>query len=701
MKIKNTLSLLIIFSLLLAMPFMASASADDFPAPSLLERQILPPDLLTMRDGTAVTNAAQWAERQKEIRAILEYYIYGPWRDGAGEALSYAISGETLNISVTYDGKTVDFDAKVSLPEGNAPVGGFPVIVIFGGTAPSNVEYALSQGYAVITFNPNVIASDNAARLGIFYELYPYCGWNWEEQSGVLMGWSWGASKVLDALEQGAGAQLNISTEKTIITGVSRYGKAAAVAGAFDTRFAVTMPSCSGFGGLTMGRYKSNNLTYNLLPDFEKDPQASSVSNLAEWTSTGGTEGIQGLQGSGWFNETYKRFDAYNHCPFDQHFLTALTAMEGRYMFMITGINSDMWNSPPGMWYNYEESRPAFELLGLEDNLAIQMHLSGHSIELEDLVKLFAYLDWHWNGIEFNVSDFPVHLQEFLADFTLESLKTTVFASEANAEVYAEGKPQADAEPAGANPDNTVNIEIRLGDVPIATTVSRNANGDALIEPSGNGFRFVYGRGLQYSATYARFDLVLHDGLRISDFESVSFTCQTNADYWGKKMAVIAAPRSAGLPFEFEYDYGTGDIPTEGIVSLAGNNFLPPTTSAPSTLTMQLDPNAAAELDNESELEISIYIHMEHLDGDAEYIITDIVFHPREGVVISVPVAVEEELDVGDDVLGVPSDDSETPVIQADTEPKDDSNPIIIVAVSGVLILAGAAVLIIRKRNRT
>jgi len=704
-KTKHLLSIIIVLSLVfttlpLTVTALSPAKTGDFPVPDLLDREIAPPDLLTMWDGTPVTNAAQWAERQKEIRSILEYYMYGPWRDGTGEALSYTVNNQTLNISVTYAGKTVSFDANVSLPSGNAPAGGFPVIVIFGGMAQANIDYALSSGYAVVAFNPNILASDNAARGGIFYELYPY-GRSWEEQSGVLMGWSWGASKVLDALEQGAGAELGISTEKTIITGVSRYGKAAAVAGAFDTRFAVTMPVCSGFGGLTMGRYRSNNLTFDLLPDFEKDPKSSSVGNLSAWTSSGGTEGIHGLQGSGWFNEIYKDFEAYNHCPFDQHFLTALTASEGRYMFMVTGINSDMWNSPPGMWYNYEESLPAFELLGLEDNLAIQMHLNGHSIELEDLVKLFAYLDRHWNSIDFKVSDFPASLQDFLADFTLDSLKTTVFASQSNAEVYASGKPQLNAEETGVHPETVVPIEIKLGDVPISTTVSRNTNGDALIEAYGNGFRFVYGNQLQYSATYAKFDLVflLHDGLKISDFEKVTFTCLTNANYWGKQMAVIAAPKSVGLPSEFDYDYGSGNISTAGVTALSTYNFLPPSTSVATSLTMEFNPQTAALLDNETELEISIYIHMEHLDGDAEYIITDIVFHPHEGVEISIPVIATVATEPDEEPV-ISTEENETSDEQTDTEPKS-INPLIIVAIIVVvLILVGVVVFVIIKKKK-
>ena len=48
------------------------------------------------------------------------------------------------------------------------------------------------------------------------------------------MAWAWGASKVLDALYNGAADEFGLNAENSIITGVSRWGKAAAVCGAFE-----------------------------------------------------------------------------------------------------------------------------------------------------------------------------------------------------------------------------------------------------------------------------------------------------------------------------------------------------------------------------------------------------------------------------------------------------------------------------------
>jgi hypothetical protein len=138
-------------------------------------------------------------------------------------------------------------------------------------------QYALDKGYAVInlptagdfdmeTFqvtDKNVVASDDNAHTGAFYTLYPY-GTAAESQTGVLMAWAWGASKTLDALEAGAAAEFNINANNAIITGTSRNGKAAAVAGAFEERFKITVPASSGAGGAAIYRYNSKGQTYDL-----------------------------------------------------------------------------------------------------------------------------------------------------------------------------------------------------------------------------------------------------------------------------------------------------------------------------------------------------------------------------------------------------------------------------------------------------
>lgn len=411
---------------------------ETLPEARSYPRSATPPDPLVMLDGTKVTTPGQWEQRRQEIRCLLQRYMYGIWRDGTGETLHYSISEKQMAVSVEKDGKEVSFKADFSLPEGTAPEGGWPVIVSVGRIDSSFIN---ASGWAAISFTPTDIASDNKAREGIFYTLYPYDTTDWKTQTGGVMAWAWGAGKIMDALVQGAGEELGISPGHAAVTGVSRYGKAAAAAGAFDERFAVSMPVCSGYGGLTMGRYTSNNRTYNLLPDFENDPKKNDVTDLFAWTSTGGNEPITSLRASGWFNEEFNAFATYRHLPFDSHFIAALSAADDRFLFIVTGINSDMWSSPPGFWWCYEEAKPVFDLLGLGDHLAIQMHLNLHGIETEDLCKLFAFTNHHFYNRTTDPATFPEPWNELLKDFTLGDLQTCVFASEANKEAYEAGKP--------------------------------------------------------------------------------------------------------------------------------------------------------------------------------------------------------------------------------------------------------------------
>lgn len=602
---------------------------ETLPDPKTYEKSVDAPDLLKMLDGTEVKTKEQWETRKQEIRCILQRYMYGIWRDGSEETVRYTVSGKTMTITVDRDGKEGEFKATITTPEGTAPEGGWPVIVSVGGFYGNTLtDYMAQCGYASISINPTDIASDNTSRKGVFYTLYPYDRKDWKQQTGSVMAWAWGTSKVLDALEGGAGKELGISPTNTIVTGISRYGKAAAAAGAFEKRFKVSMPVCSGYGGLTMGRYGSNKITYNLLPDFENDPKAENVGDLSAWTSTGGNEPINSLSGAGWFNEEYKGFKSYQNIPFDAHYIAALSAEEDRYLFMVTGINSDMWNSPPGLWWCYQEAKPAFDLMGLGDNLAIQMHLDLHGIEIEDLCKLFTFTEHHFYQKELSAASYPEPWNELLADFKLEDLKTCVFASEANKEAYQAGMP-VDLATLPPNPDVQTDIKVWFGKQEVTTTVSRNKGGDGLIIPltgdlEGTGFTYRYGWQEQYSKSYTRFDLTVPAGKKLSDYESVTFTCQTDSNYYGKKVALIASPKSAGLPEDLDYNYNTAAV--TGCINLTGENEFPNNTSTAREITLPISASKADEIE-ENEIECSVYIHMENVEGSAEYTITNITFN--------------------------------------------------------------------------
>ncbi len=352
------------------------------------------PDPFVFTDGSEVASAADWVARASEMSCQYEYYMYGKWRDGSDDEVTYTISGNKMTVKIRRisTGKTTSFPANISLPSKVRHEGGAPVII--GMHSNISESTATANGYAVITIGglmDNYVAEDSNAHKGPFYDLYPY-GNTWEEQTGVLMAWSWGCSKVLDALYNGAAEELSINPESAIVTGVSRWGKAAAVCGAFDTRFKMTAPSCSGAGGLALYRYKSEGKTY----DF------SSKGGSASYTYDA-NEPLSNLQSSGeqgWFNTRFLEFRDPQQLPVDQHMLGALCADPNRYLFIIASCQGENWVNAPSMWMSYLGMRHVWDYLGISDHLAINVHLSGHAVIEEDVKYMCQYFDYHVYGIE-------------------------------------------------------------------------------------------------------------------------------------------------------------------------------------------------------------------------------------------------------------------------------------------------------------
>ncbi len=364
------------------------------------------PDPYLFLDGTYVESKEDWVKRAEEIYGMYQYYMYGVWRDGTGENLTYDLNGNQLKITVEREGRKASFTVTVTVPDAGKckmPDGGWPVIV--GMHAGVQEQLAAEKGYASVILNTYEIASDDNKHVGAFYDLYPY-GDNWQEQTGVLMAWSWGASKVLDALEAGLGDELHINGENSIITGVSRWGKAASVCGAFEPRFKMVAPSCSGAGGLAVYRYTSEGKNY----DF------SSENGPASYTY-GANEPLGSLQSSGeqgWFNDMFLNFSDVTYLPVDQYMLASLCADKDRYLFIIGSCISEDWVNAPSMHLCYKATESIYDFLGIKENIAINIHKEGHAVIAEDMNYMIDYFNHHVYGKEptLNLSDLTTSVFE-------------------------------------------------------------------------------------------------------------------------------------------------------------------------------------------------------------------------------------------------------------------------------------------------
>lgn len=371
-------------------------------------------------DGTFVTSKEGWAARAEEISALYQHYMYGVWRDGSDEELSYSYDGGSLTLDITRisTGARTSFKATVKLPADSIapPEGGYPVIV--GMHQHISEERAVELGYAVITVDgfSTPVAADNTSRQGAFYDLYPYTD-DPAEQTGVLMAWGWGCSKIIDALEKGLGEELHISRVNTIVTGVSRWGKAALVCGAFEKRFKMVAPSCSGAGGVALYRYKSEGKTY----DF--------TSKGVEGGYTyGQNEPLTCLQSDGergWFNDRFVKISSPENLPVEQYMLCSLTADPERFLFIIGSCIHEDWVNSPAMWHCYLGARKVFAALGIEDNIAINIHKEGHAVIPEDIDYIVDCFNERFYGIP------PKN--------DLSAVKTSVFALPQNVDHDMDG----------------------------------------------------------------------------------------------------------------------------------------------------------------------------------------------------------------------------------------------------------------------
>ncbi len=438
-----------------------------FIKPSALPEIAELPDVFTFLNGSKVTNLAQWDQRKEEISEMYQYYMYGMAR--SGEAITYedvasytawvfnwstwqmeqrtvtpAPNQKFTRINIEKDGRTANFMATMTFPSTTVdnvttitpPVhpDGYPVLIVIGSLGANEKNYLNQNGYAVIEFDTGSVASDNYNRTGAFYSIYPY-GSTYDQQTGVLMAWAWGVSKIIDVLEiDAAGANtLQISPVNTIVTGVSRNGKAAAVAGAFDSRIRVTAPGSSGAGGMAMFRYNSaghvhdySSLDRQEFIEFDGNDNSWNNFQANPLHTVGTNESLSNIQSGSeghWFNDTFQGFSNPGQLPFDQYYLAALASGEDRYFYITAEVNGSDWINSQGMYASYLAAQNVYDSLNISDNIGIHLHSTGHAFTLEDTRYLVELCNKTFYGIVDDVKD-------------LNDLKTSLYELPTNYDPY-------------------------------------------------------------------------------------------------------------------------------------------------------------------------------------------------------------------------------------------------------------------------
>ncbi len=350
------------------------------------------PDPLVFKDGTAVKTAEQWEKRKLEIFEDFDREIYGrvpaktpavTWKVVSEEDTvngDFPINTKQLVGHVDnseYPAETIDIQMTLATPkEKSAPV---PVIVEFGWNFPMGgrrgqqdgppwQQQVLRKGWGYAVLVPTSIQADNGAGLrggiiGLVNKGQPRKLDDW----GALRAWAWGASRAMDYFE----TDPDVDEKRVAIEGLSRYGKAAIVALAYEPRIAIGFIGSSGAGGVKILRRVFGEQVENLASSGEYH----------------------------WFAPNFIKYAGpltALDLPVDAHQLVALCAPRPVFISAGSPQVEGQWIDAKGMFLAGVHAGPVYKLLGkkglgtaefpplgtalVDGEIAFRQHAGGHTV---------------------------------------------------------------------------------------------------------------------------------------------------------------------------------------------------------------------------------------------------------------------------------------------------------------------------------
>lgn len=337
-------------------------------------------DPLCFADGSKVRKR-QWPERRKEILDIFQKEMYGqlpPAPDTvivetveegitmAGHAKRRQIrmwflkdkSGPSINwliltpvfasepvpsiLMLNFKGNhTVIPDKEVLIPDINnhfkTPASSFARGMMQNPNSRSiiPVNMILARGYAYVTACYEDVSPDPEGRQAQDRHAYTRIFDLWgprdplrDDNTTSIMAWAWALMRGMDMIEEDPA----LDQHKVVVTGSSRLGKAALLAGAFDERFAVVAPNQTGGGGAPLNKRHFGENVQTEIHSF-----------------------------SHWFCRAYDKYEENEAAmPFDQHLLLACIAPRS---LMIQGFD-EKWFDTKGEFLALQAASPVWKLLG-------------------------------------------------------------------------------------------------------------------------------------------------------------------------------------------------------------------------------------------------------------------------------------------------------------------------------------------------
>jgi len=361
-----------LFALMFPLRAPVATAEDAAPDVSKLPYSRAFPDPFLREDGSRVQTPEEWRAHRPELIERLLYWEYGHMPPApenlraTGETEEPACDGlGTLRRATLVMGpeEEVRVRCAVFLPrEAQRPA---PVVLALEPVWDEDLLPAarlhLERGYGFAGFDKHDLDEDTADRTDGVHPLYP--GHDW----ATLAAWAWGCMRVMDYLETVGG----VDAARIALTGHSRAGKTALLAGAADERFALVVPHASGAGGAG---------AYRVMGRGSETLRMITSPNRFHY----------------WFQPRLALFAGReNRLPFDQHFLKALVAP--RALLCIEG-QDDLWANPLGSQITTQAAQPVFDFLGAPDRNGLHIRPGGHDTTMEDWAALLDFADHVFRG---------------------------------------------------------------------------------------------------------------------------------------------------------------------------------------------------------------------------------------------------------------------------------------------------------------
>jgi aminoglycoside 6-adenylyltransferase len=337
-------------------------------------------DLFAWPDGRRVATTSEWPARARAWRELIVDFAYGGLPP-APERLEFEVRSETrvrhlpgtprllvLRLHAILGASGLAFTVQLMLPDATLPV---PAIAYGDGCwwnlDDRTVARFAERGIALARFDrtevaPDAIAPTDAtsppARRGGLFDALP------DATFGALAAWAWAYHRVVDLLR----LLPAIDRGRIGVTGFSRGGKAALLAGASDPRIGLVHAHASGAGGAAPFRYLGAG--------------AETLDVVRAYPT--------------WFGPRLAAFHGREtDLPFDQHALLAVVAPRP---LLLTGGVDDSWANPEGMLQAAWAAGEAYRVVGAPDALTFALRAGGHAHTRADWARLLDLVGWRWLG---------------------------------------------------------------------------------------------------------------------------------------------------------------------------------------------------------------------------------------------------------------------------------------------------------------